>query len=871
MEVDGLPPGLARDGSKDGFGSRGANEAEDDVMEAVSSSSSDTSDPDWGVNWGGTINSSNRQVRLSVSGLRASSRVEEFPSLEPQSLHSSRPAPPRSHDPGMGSRHVPVPGGVKMRKPAPYHVSSLQPIPSSSAGGSSSGGTPPGTPPWPGGGSASSNLAVSAASAGVSPFSDFHHLSREISGSGQLQGAPSASSLLWCSLHLSVTAGPSLGNAFSSGECGAGPPPKVSVGRHPDNTLVLADDEVSSYHAELRWDGFLGTWSLRDRGSLNGTCLNGRMVSEANRSRGQKHPLSAGDVIRLGTCSELLVTVGSPIQQRPPQQPPLRSVSSSSLPPPHWQKAVSQPLAGAADLSAAWAAAMGGGGMEGGVKSGLGLPAALGQRHSLDGAPPGFLFGKSPTAKDVCASPPRPIRTRSMQQEAMRQQEQASGLSSGKDGEAGGGGGGAAPLSSPVAMPEERHLEYSPLGISVSLKALVGRHHRLKGQASEDKAGWEAPLAVPGLPPGSLALFGVYDGHGGIRAAEEVSRLLPAEIASHLAGAASSGGRLSGVPPPSSSPCSCPPSPPSTNGSSPPPPPPPLGKGCAATQKALTNAYLSLDASLGCDEGCTATCLLVWREEEGEEAVPGPSGGRGRGGLFLQSANVGDSAALLIPLTNPRIFSERPKRSEAGNEGRQQQQHKEGEGGEADSQAWVQAFAAAAAASSQESCGGEDTACPWVSLTTDHRLVNPAEQARLEAIGVHVSKNGRLYGLNLGRSLGDKCLKDADLGLLATPSVSPLVWVPPGCAALVIIASDGLWDSISPAGAVDVALRAARKEAGSTPYGQQGRSSSPSQSSASSSAGPLVSRVTSALLEMADRHKRTDDITIMAIAVDTTR
>lgn len=120
---------------------------------------------------------------------------------------------------------------------------------------------------------------------------------------------------------------------------------------------------------------------------------------------------------------------------------------------------------------------------------------------------------------------------------------------------------------------------------------------------------------------------------------------------------------------------------------------------------------------------------------------------------------------------------------------------------------------------------------------------------------------GRLYGLNLGRSLGDKCLKDADLGLLATPSVSSLVHVPPGCAGLAVLASDGLWDSISAEDAADVALRVACGQ--QLPGGGGGGNGN--------GGGTLPLRVARALLEVADRHKRTDDITVMVLCIDAAR
>lgn len=55
-----------------------------------------------------------------------------------------------------------------------------------------------------------------------------------------------------------------------------------------------------------------------------------------------------------------------------------------------------------------------------------------------------------------------------------------------------------------------------------------------------------------------------------------------------------------------------------------------------------------------------------------------------------------------------------------------------------------------------------------VELTEDHRLSNERERRRLADMGIQLSKNSRrLYGLNLSRGLGDKFLKDEDLGELA--------------------------------------------------------------------------------------------------------
>ena len=124
------------------------------------------------------------------------------------------------------------------------------------------------------------------------------------------------------------------------------------------------------------------------------------------------------------------------------------------------------------------------------------------------------------------------------------------------------------------------------------------------------------------------------------------------------------------------------------------------GQGAAGM---LREAFLATDERIATEEGCTATALLMWRDSKGD--------------VCLQAANVGDTSALLIDPAAPAP------------PGPQQQQ-------------------------------------PQVlHLTEDHRLTNPGERARLAALGIQLGDNARrLYGLNLSRGLGDKFLKDEDLG-----------------------------------------------------------------------------------------------------------
>ncbi len=65
----------------------------------------------------------------------------------------------------------------------------------------------------------------------------------------------------------------------------------VTLGRHVDNTIVLADSKVSRFHAEILMQG--GRWVIRDLGSANGTYVNGERINTVR-------VLRSGDVIGLG-------------------------------------------------------------------------------------------------------------------------------------------------------------------------------------------------------------------------------------------------------------------------------------------------------------------------------------------------------------------------------------------------------------------------------------------------------------------------------------------------------------------------------------------------------------------------------------------
>lgn len=69
-------------------------------------------------------------------------------------------------------------------------------------------------------------------------------------------------------------------------------PPLVSIGRAPDNDIVLQSPAVSRYHAKISYTDD-GPPVLSDAGSTNGTYVNGEVVRT-------ERPLGAGDLVYLG-------------------------------------------------------------------------------------------------------------------------------------------------------------------------------------------------------------------------------------------------------------------------------------------------------------------------------------------------------------------------------------------------------------------------------------------------------------------------------------------------------------------------------------------------------------------------------------------
>ncbi len=74
----------------------------------------------------------------------------------------------------------------------------------------------------------------------------------------------------------------------------------VSVGRNPQNDIFLDDVTVSRKHAEFR--RLVGTFSVQDSGSLNGTYVNGELAEQTD--------LVNGDSVQIGKYRLLFITNG---------------------------------------------------------------------------------------------------------------------------------------------------------------------------------------------------------------------------------------------------------------------------------------------------------------------------------------------------------------------------------------------------------------------------------------------------------------------------------------------------------------------------------------------------------------------------------
>jgi len=92
----------------------------------------------------------------------------------------------------------------------------------------------------------------------------------------------------------------------------------ITLGRAPDNDVVVPDVSISRFHAFVKRDAN-GRWMMQDAGSTNGTTVNGSSVPR--QGHGPPAELSPGDDVRLGQVdltfldSEALVSFASRLER----------------------------------------------------------------------------------------------------------------------------------------------------------------------------------------------------------------------------------------------------------------------------------------------------------------------------------------------------------------------------------------------------------------------------------------------------------------------------------------------------------------------------------------------------------------------------
>ncbi|KAK7343571.1 hypothetical protein VNO77_12402 [Canavalia gladiata] len=137
--------------------------------------------------------------------------------------------------------------------------------------------------------------------------------------------------------------------------------------------------------------------------------------------------------------------------------------------------------------------------------------------------------------------------------------------------------------------------QHIPFGVGMASDPMA-LHRGRKKLAMEDVCYYQWPL--PGLD--QFGLFGICDGHGGDGAAKSASKLFPEIIASILSNSLMRERVLS----------------------------------LRDTSDILRDAFSQIEASMNHQyEGCTATVLLVWADDDGK--------------YFAQCANVGDSTCVI--------------------------------------------------------------------------------------------------------------------------------------------------------------------------------------------------------------------------------
>lgn len=98
---------------------------------------------------------------------------------------------------------------------------------------------------------------------------------------------------------LTIVKGPMIGEVFELDD------DKITLGRDPSNSIFLNDMTVSRRHATMDLsDLSTGVVTIEDLGSLNGTWVDGAIVSKAS--------LRDGSTIQIGTFRLVFHTTGKP-------------------------------------------------------------------------------------------------------------------------------------------------------------------------------------------------------------------------------------------------------------------------------------------------------------------------------------------------------------------------------------------------------------------------------------------------------------------------------------------------------------------------------------------------------------------------------
>jgi len=127
-----------------------------------------------------------------------------------------------------------------------------------------------------------------------------------------------------------------------------------------------------------------------------------------------------------------------------------------------------------------------------------------------------------------------------------------------------------------------------------------------------------------------------------------------------------------------------------------------------------------------------------------------------------------------------------------------------------------------------------------IELTCTHKLSTLEERKRIEMMGVELTSNqSRISGLGITRAFGDFFPKEIGSGIISEPYSSDLHRLGPKDTQ-IIIATDGLWDVISPQHAFELIENI---------------------SNATQAADRLV--------QAAIMHKSTDNIAVIVIKLDT--